>query len=111
MNTQLRSFLEDVVLDNRILGWDGVYYLSVEQLSWNDKSKFLIYLLNEDDQGLYCLTENNGIEEILTAFRQVIRNPDVDNKLNFSDVAIDKVYEYYHPKMQMMIDDAVELAA
>jgi hypothetical protein len=100
MNT-LNKFVFDLVLENRKFTKDG-YELTVDQLSYKDKVNFTILLFKEDDQGFFCL---ESIPLVEFALFGMLRKPDIDNKCEFADVVIDKMFSYFESAMQSMIND------
>jgi hypothetical protein len=97
----LNKFVFDLVLENRKFTQDG-FDLTVAELTYQDKVTFVSMLMKEDSQGFYFLEGCDAAEFCLFI---LLRKPDIDNKCEFADIVINKMFSYYEPTMQNMIND------
>lgn len=83
------------------------YYLDVDDLYIDDKYEFAVHLIEYDDRELYCLTENEKYQDIVSSLIKLLNKDDLDSKLDFSDLIKNKVINYYKEKMQCLIDSII----
>lgn len=100
----LYPFVENLIRENANNRPCG-YSLNADDLSEEDQHQFATYLIQYEGQSLECIYENNSHDDIVSSLFTMLKENDVDHKLDFADLIRDKVISYYKKSMQQMIDD------
>jgi hypothetical protein len=100
------KMIYDVTLGYKVKTNDA-YFLDVGNLPVDIVRKILIELIKDDGQGITCLSENIDIEEIEKSLFALLTYPDDRSMHNFCVTVMEKIFLYYAPAIQIMIDDAL----
>ena len=103
----LYPFVENLIRDNKKITSSGEYELSVNDLLDHDLYLFAMHLLEHHDRDLYSIYENEQYDDIVKSLFDLLKSGDVDSKIEFADKIRHNIVEYYKPKMQKMIDNAI----
>lgn len=108
MNKQLKSFVYDLVLENKKWSLEQ-YTLLVQDLYPDDKKELVMLIINANGvmaNDIYMELMHEKI--VQSSILETLKDPDIDNKLNMSDIIMDKLCDLYTNQMQEMINDALE---
>lgn len=103
----LYPFVESLIKENKKATSDG-YYLSVDDLTDDDQYLFASYLIEYDDRDLSSsINENDKYDDIVCSLLNLLKQNDLDSRLDFADTVKERVVSHYKTKMQGMIDDLI----
>lgn len=83
------------------------YCLSVDELELSEQYEFTSHMIEYHKRDLNSIYDNDHHDDIVSSLLSALRSNSKDDKLNFSEFVMDKVFEFYKPRMQEIIDQAI----
>ena len=105
---KLYPFIEELIRSHNldVTNSDG-YHLSVDDLELCEQYQFAGHLIEHYKRDLDSFYDNSSQDEIVKALVNVLANDSTEMKLNFAEIVMWEVVDYYKPTMQTMIDEAI----
>ncbi len=100
-------FVEKLIRSHNQDAGVELYELSVSDLELDEQHEFARHLMVQDGENLSCIYDNESHSSIYESLLNLLQHGDAESKIDFSDLISEKLVEFYTPKMQSIIDDAI----
>ena len=104
---KLYPFVETLIRNHNIDSGKEIYDLSVNDLELKEQYDFVRHLIINNKDELSCINDNDDYSDIYEALLTLLFNANSDSKIEFSELVIEKVVNFYRDKMQSIIDDVI----
>lgn len=104
---KLYPFIEELIRNHNIDSGRSIYDLSVNDLELKEQYEFVRHIIINSKDELSCLLDNEDYSDIYEALLTLLFNANTESKIEFSEIIMEKVVNFYKDKMQSMIDDVI----
>lgn len=106
-SNKIYPFVEKLVREHNFDSGRGIYELSFDDLEIDEQQELAKMMLIYKDEDLESIYHNDDIDLIRASLISMIGNPDIDNRLCFAELLMEKIVKYYQPQIQKIIDEII----
>ena len=100
-------YIERIIRDHNYDSGKWLYNLSFDDLEMDEQQELAKMMMQHHGQNLISIYDNDDYELIAQSLINMLGNPDMDNRLCFSEIVMDRVIKFYQPEIQGIIDDVI----
>lgn len=104
---KLYPFVEKLIRDSNLDSGRDIYELSVDDIELKDQYSFARHIIISNKDELSSIQDNDDYSDIYESLLTLLFNTNTDSKIEFSELVIEKVVNFYRDKMQSIIDDVI----